>query len=240
MRSIVILLGGAALIAAPSCATAQSVTYRLTGAGYNSEGAVGDPGLRAHEQMITTFDGNDSVHFDPSHSSGFAFYTGSHPGTALAPVGDSSQYVALGAGGRMAFDLRQFNTPTTQLSSISVDVGSLDSYNFIQIIGLTSTGALDYNNPLLMLNGTQMATEGRDGRLTFGFDDNAQVGAILFGSTGIAFEFDSLAITTTQRRGTALVAQPVPEPASWALMLGGFGMVGGAMRSRRKSAVTFA
>jgi len=32
----------------------------------------------------------------------------------------------------------------------------------------------------------------------------------------------------------------VPEPASWAMMLGGFGLVGGAMRSRRKSAVTFA
>jgi hypothetical protein len=31
----------------------------------------------------------------------------------------------------------------------------------------------------------------------------------------------------------------VPEPASWALMLGGFGLVGGAMRSRRKTAVRF-
>ena len=32
----------------------------------------------------------------------------------------------------------------------------------------------------------------------------------------------------------------VPEPASWALMLGGFGLVGGAMRaSRRKAAVSF-
>ena len=30
-----------------------------------------------------------------------------------------------------------------------------------------------------------------------------------------------------------------PEPASWALMLGGFGLVGGAMRSRRKAAVSF-
>jgi hypothetical protein len=35
------------------------------------------------------------------------------------------------------------------------------------------------------------------------------------------------------------VAGGVPEPASWALMLSGFGMVGGAMRSRRKAA-TFA
>jgi len=32
----------------------------------------------------------------------------------------------------------------------------------------------------------------------------------------------------------------VPEPASWAMMLGGFGLVGGAMRSRRRAAVTFA
>jgi hypothetical protein len=33
-------------------------------------------------------------------------------------------------------------------------------------------------------------------------------------------------------------APAVPEPASWALMLGGFGLVGGAMRSRRKAAVS--
>ena len=32
----------------------------------------------------------------------------------------------------------------------------------------------------------------------------------------------------------------VPEPASWALMLVGFGAVGGVMRSRRSAAVTFA
>lgn len=30
-----------------------------------------------------------------------------------------------------------------------------------------------------------------------------------------------------------------PEPASWAMMLGGFGMIGGAMRARRRTAVSF-
>ena len=32
----------------------------------------------------------------------------------------------------------------------------------------------------------------------------------------------------------------VPEPASWAMMVGGFGLVGGAMRYRRKAKVMFA
>ena len=31
-----------------------------------------------------------------------------------------------------------------------------------------------------------------------------------------------------------------PEPASWAMMLGGFGLVGGALRNRRKVAIRFA
>lgn len=33
------------------------------------------------------------------------------------------------------------------------------------------------------------------------------------------------------------VAPSVPEPASWAMMIGGFGLVGGAMRRRRKANV---
>jgi len=39
--------------------------------------------------------------------------------------------------------------------------------------------------------------------------------------------------------GPASLSASVPEPASWALMLGGFGMVGGAMRTRRKLALSF-
>lgn len=36
-----------------------------------------------------------------------------------------------------------------------------------------------------------------------------------------------------------LGTRAVPEPASWAMMLGGFGVVGGALRARRKAAVSF-
>lgn len=33
---------------------------------------------------------------------------------------------------------------------------------------------------------------------------------------------------------------PVPEPATWAMMVGGFGLLGGAMRRRQRTAVTYA
>ncbi len=50
------------------------------------------------------------------------------------------------------------------------------------------------------------------------FDEPANLGAILY-------------LDTTS--GTYAVAGGVPEPASWALLIGGFGLIGAAMRRRR-------
>jgi len=36
-----------------------------------------------------------------------------------------------------------------------------------------------------------------------------------------------------------VTSQSIPEPASWAMMIGGFGLVGGALRSRRRVALSF-
>ncbi len=54
------------------------------------------------------------------------------------------------------------------------------------------------------------------------------------GDATLAFQFTSSNPTLFER-----VADGVPEPASWALMVGGFGLTGAAMR-RRKIAVRFA
>lgn len=40
--------------------------------------------------------------------------------------------------------------------------------------------------------------------------------------------------------GTATFAAQIPEAATWAMMVGGFGAIGAATRRRRKTAVTFA
>jgi hypothetical protein len=45
---------------------------------------------------------------------------------------------------------------------------------------------------------------------------------------------------TVQTSITTVANSPVPEPASWAMFIGGFGLIGGAMRRRRRTAVAFA
>jgi hypothetical protein len=60
------------------------------------------------------------------------------------------------------------------------------------------------------------------------------------GTVSFDFSFNSFGIPAKDFVIDRVYFGAVPEPASWALMLGGFGLVGGAMRSRRKAAVTFA
>ena len=68
--------------------------------------------------------------------------------------------------------------------------------------------------------------------------DQVTVGANFQGDAnfdpGEAFALNHTAATFAPAATAA-----VPEPASWALMLGGFGLIGGALRSRRKAEVSF-
>ena len=57
--------------------------------------------------------------------------------------------------------------------------------------------------------------------------------------SGYGYRMMSAISPANNQRQVFLVAG-VPEPSAWALMIAGFGMVGGAMRSRRKAKVSFA
>jgi len=71
----------------------------------------------------------------------------------------------------------------------------------------------------------------------------------VFTLSGLGFLGDTFTVTAVRNNSWVFLSEVsfaskgtgvVPEPASWALMLGGFGLVGGAMRSRRRtSAVSF-
>ncbi|MBO9576260.1 MAG: PEP-CTERM sorting domain-containing protein [Sphingobium sp.] len=84
---------------------------------------------------------------------------------------------------------------------------------------------------------------------------NVEIAALplLAGSNSFSFAYDSLVPGHAGPQGlgdegwglsnirlTGPAAGAVPEPASWALMIGGLGLVGGAMRRRSKTAVRFA
>lgn len=76
--------------------------------------------------------------------------------------------------------------------------------------------------------------------------------AVAFPPNNAPFSFDSftndLTIDVLDQPATLnatafnynLVSNAVPEPASWALMMGGFGLVGAAMRRRTRMTITYA
>lgn len=147
-----------------------------------------------------------------------------HPGspndaTGAAPYyGDGSSYLSVLSGGSATINL-----PAT--SFLAFDVGSLDTYNDLEILYTTldgGTGSFVYSpTPPADGNQTQAAT---NGLFTLTGDAGEVFTSITFKSGGLAFEVDNLA---------------VPEASTWAMMLVGLGAVGFAMR-RQKVSVSFA
>ena len=106
--------------------------------------------------------------------------------------------------------------------------GSIDSYNSVDLLDAvgnvfdTITAATIASGN----NGDQLA--GNTNR-RIDITSTQAIYGLQFRSTSPALETDNVAFSG-----------PVPEPASWALMLGGFGAIGAAMRSHRKVSLAFA
>ena len=106
-------------------------------------------------------------------------------------------------------------------------MGSPDAYNSILFNFSDNTSEL--------LSGVQLAGGAFGGdqsigrRMTYTFGDKT-VTSVVFASSQNSFEFDNIATVSA-----------VPEPATWAMMIMGFGLAGSAVRnSRRKTAAAFA
>ena len=156
-------------------------------------------------------------------------YTDSVGGVRAQPAGSTGGYGSVGPSNDQSsaiLDLSAFGA----ISSITFLWGSVDTYNTITLLG-TGVSFNGGDEGVSPSNGDQVnPNSNRLVTLTFTGADQWNVTGLEFSSTGNAFEFDNVKVTTAA----------VPEPASWALMLGGFGAIGGAMRSRRRSAASFA
>ncbi len=114
-------------------------------------------------------------------------------------------------------------TSVNGLTSMSIYMGSPDTYNYIHFVGAGYDHTLS-GTDLVLGDTNQSWNWGK--RVNFDFG-GARVTSVTFSSTGNSFELDNVA------------GGGVPEPATWGLMIMGFGGMGALFR-RRRAAATFA
>ena len=174
-------------------------------------------------------------------SGNFRLATGDAPGQA-APLGNATQYLSVPdldqdppPGGNIAtVDFRGF-VNAAAVKSLSIYWGSIDTYNTITLLD----AAL---NPFASFTGTDIFTLAGIGsppfgsrtnpaanrRVTFTLGAGETLGGVRLNSTSFAFETDDWVFAV------------VPEPATWAMLIAGFGLVGLSMRRRKGPAAAAA
>lgn len=203
-----LMLASAAALALPSAASAAVTLGSVT------------PGTAPYSGPTPTYDFET-----PAPVTGGLVTSTSVPNISAAPFGSSGNFWTVGPadGSPGILDLSSIG----DIFSISFIWGSVDTFNSIEFLAgntvlATFTGSDifdpangDQNNPNLNPVVLFNVTDGDISGLT----------SIRLSSSQNAFETDNFAINA------------VPEPATWALMLLGFGAVGFTMRRRRNTLV---
>ena len=225
----------AMLVAASVAVPAAAVTFF-------SLGGAPDPGVAWFETVVVDFDNPNANGIIETNVGSVETAAGSIPGVRAQPAGGTSRYRSLGTGASSTFDFSGL-TGFAGLRSFSVYIGSVDRYNRIEVLGPMSAVKKVINGiDLPGSNGDQGAAI-TNRRLYINFVPSDEVRAVRFSSTGVAFEFDSIAVsraifvTPPTTTPTSMPHASVPEPATWALLIIGFGFVGFSAR-RRRSAVS--
>ena len=158
--------------------------------------------------------------------SGFQIKTPPSDGNGAPPANSlpaGTAYLSVLGGGSATY------TFSGDVSSFEFDWGSVDSYNTLTI---NSTGADPIVVPGLSFpnaaNGNQVDA-GTNGLFRVTGTEGEKFTSITFASSSNSFEVDNLAVANVVNQNGG-----VPEPASWALMILGFGGAGAALRGQRR------
>jgi hypothetical protein len=215
----------------PIVVTALVATAPAAAVIVTSTAGAPDPGIAAGETLLVSFDTANVAGVTDTRSGNVITTAGSVGGVRAAPAGTLSGgvYRSIGTGGASLFDFSAW-TAGRGLASVSFYWGSIDAYNFVDILdGAGAVVSTIGGGALPLANGNQqLATSNRRVFFTFAPTENAM--ALRLRSTGNAFEFDSIAAQA--------IPGAVPEPATWAMLIAGFGMVGFALRRKRTGAVS--
>ena len=149
---------------------------------------------------------------------------------AAPPAGDTTAFGAaepgyeVGHHGITMSDAQFLVSPGNLLTSLSFDLGSLDDYNTLEFWSGGSLVKTFVGGDLTATPDGNQTSDLTNRRYYFTFDASDDINKIVFKSADPAFEFDNFAATVAG----------VPEPATWAMMILGFGFVGFMMRSNRQ------
>lgn len=159
----------------------------------------------------------------PLTGTNYSLYTGNYGDGAVPAGSDGSQYLAVKAGGSATYDF------ASAVSGFSLYVGSVDAGN--QIVFNYADGSSDslFGSDLVVdANGNQSSSQ-TNGLFTFAGTGGKLISGVTFASSVNSFEVDNIA-----------TAGAVPEPTTWAMLVVGFGLVGGSVRRRSPARVSYA
>lgn len=213
------LFSAPVLVVLGSAAPASAVLFT------NTPGAP-DPGIAAHEKLLVTFDAANAAGVTDTSRAAVITAATSTGGVRAAPAGTpkGGVYRLIGGGGSSVFDFSGWSRGRA-LASASLYWGSINRYNFVDFLTIDGRrvggiGGAD----LPQWNGNRSSAD-TNRRVQFRFAPEDAVTALRLRSNGAAFEFDDIAASVGI----------VPEPASWAMMITGFGFIGFAMRRKGRA-----
>lgn len=198
-----------ALLAVASPALAVTVISNTPGAP--------DPGPPPGLTTVVTFDAPSAPGISNSTTGSVFTGTGSVSGQYAAPAGTpvGGKYQAVQGGATSTF------TFASPLGKFSLYWGSIDTYNTLEFLNAANTVVGSFTGASFPPAAGNQVLANSNRRITFGFTGAEAVTKVRFKSGSNAFEYDTLAIAG------------IPEPTTWAMMILGFGLIGGAMRSRK-------
>jgi hypothetical protein len=203
------------MLAAGAATSVQATTF--TGS-YGESHNAADPGLKLLTNNLapSPFSFNLTNVGDTAHQNLFQLYTNE----ASLDFDDL-------AGKPISVTLA-FTAPSNFGGTIGGTTDGAFTFSLSGFFNLTENnfGTLSWAN-----NGNQVLDFGNGGQLLVHLDDaNFNLTRTSFGDSALT---PGLAGAATVTADFTLKAAAVPEPASWALMIGGFGMAGATLRRRR-------
>lgn len=180
----------------------------------------------------TTAPGDKLVTFDALNLAGVtttlsnaSIVQGDLNGQYAEPFGSNgSSYLSVFGGGSATIA----DTSGAGYSSLSLYLGSIDTFNSIELLSTAGAVIASYGGSAFLggPSGDQgLPTTNR--LISFSREANdALFGGIRITSTTNSAELDNVRFS---------LVSPVPEPSTWAMMLVGFGLVGGTLRRRTKT-----